>query len=88
MHAHYIDSATARRARTRRVVGAIAPDPALRVMKDDAAGAATAADAAQRKRTRRAADKASSPPALRAVRGGADATEAGADTVQQAESRQ
>jgi len=34
-HAHYIDNATARRARTRRVIGKVAPDPALRVVGDE-----------------------------------------------------
>src|SRR5678815_3353791 len=70
-HAHYIDSATARRARTRRVVGTVAPDPALRVVGDEPTSGATTGRAATRKRARRAADKASSAPVLRAVRGGA-----------------
>jgi hypothetical protein len=42
-HAHYIDGATARRARTRRMVGKVAPDPALRLVGDEPATAATAA---------------------------------------------
>jgi integrase len=33
-HAHYIDGDTARRTRTRRVIGTVAPDPALRVVGD------------------------------------------------------
>jgi integrase len=33
-HAHYIDGATARRARTRRVIGKVAPDPGLRVVDE------------------------------------------------------
>jgi 4-aminobutyrate aminotransferase-like enzyme len=39
-HAHYIDAATARRARTRRVIGKVAPEPALRVVGDEPATAA------------------------------------------------
>ena len=42
-HAHYIDGATARRARTRRVIGKVAPDPALRVVDDESAKAGTRA---------------------------------------------
>lgn len=68
-HAHYIDSATARRARTRRVVGNVAPDPALRVVGDEPAGAAAEGATAPRKRTRRAAVKPSAAPVLRAVAG-------------------
>jgi len=49
-HAHYIDSATARRARTRRVVGTVAPQPALRVVEGEPSIAK-----APRKRTRKAA---------------------------------
>jgi len=72
-HAHYIDGATARRARTRRVIGKVAPDPTLRVVGDEpAAGSATA----RRKRTRRATVNVGSGPALRAVAGSAsDAAE-------------
>jgi integrase len=33
-HAHYIDGATARRVRTRRVVGAVVSEPGLRVVSD------------------------------------------------------
>src|SRR6185503_4141243 len=70
-HAHYIDGATARRARTRRVVGTVAPDPALRVVGEEPASAATAGTAAPRKRTRKASAKQRSTPALRALPGGA-----------------
>jgi hypothetical protein len=70
-HAHYIDGATARRARTRRVVGTVAPDPALRVVGEEPARAATAGATAPRKRTRRATSKAGSAPALRVVESGA-----------------
>lgn len=70
-HAHYIDGATARRARTRRVIGRVAPDPALRVVGDEPASVASAGAMAPRKRTRRASAKASSAPALRALSGGA-----------------
>jgi integrase len=69
-HAHYIDNATARRARTRRVVGKGAPDPALRVVGDEPARAASEGATAPRKRTQRAAIKPTSPPALRAVADG------------------
>jgi integrase len=66
-HAHYIDGATARRARTRRVIGRVAPDPALRVVGDGPApGAATAANA-RRAPTKRATGKAAGDPALRVV---------------------
>ena len=41
-HAHYIDGATARRARPRRVIGKVAPDPALRVVGEEPATAAKA----------------------------------------------
>ena len=68
-HAHYIDSATARRARTRRVVGTVAPDPALRVVGDKPSTAATV----RRKRTRRASVKTGAAPTLHAVAGGAPA---------------
>jgi hypothetical protein len=40
-HAHYIDGATARRARTRSVIGKVAPDPALRVVGATPSTAAT-----------------------------------------------
>lgn len=60
-HAHYIDNATARRARTRRVIGKVAPEPGpLRVVR--AAPATTA-----RKQTRRAATKPSAEPTLHVV---------------------
>jgi len=71
-HAHYIDGATARRARTRRVIGKVAPDPALRVVGDEPAAAASAATKAPRKPARPATRK-TGKPALRVV-GGADAT--------------
>jgi integrase len=73
-HAHYIDGATARRARTRRVLGKVAPDPALRLVGDEPAGAASVGATAPRKRTRRASTKAGSVPALRAVGGSTPAT--------------
>jgi hypothetical protein len=55
-HAHYIDGATARRARTRRVIGKVAPDPVLRVVENtpDAAKAT-------RRRSRRAGQKKQIP---------------------------
>ena len=64
-HAHYIDGATARRARTRRVVGTVAPDPALRVVGDEPANAraAAASTTKPRKRTRRASTKTGAAPA-------------------------
>jgi integrase len=73
-HAHYIDGATARRARTRRVIGKVAPDPALRVVGDEPATAASAATKAPRKPARPATRK-TGKPALRVV-GGTDATAA------------
>lgn len=87
-HAHYIDNATARRARTRRVIGKVAPDPALRVVGDEPASAASAGATAPRKRTRRAAIKPTSEPALRAVAGGAAATAEPAAPVHLVETRQ
>jgi integrase len=65
-HAHYIDGATARRARTRRVIGKVAPDPALRVVGDEPATAATAATKAPRKPARRGSGMPAKP-ALRMV---------------------
>jgi hypothetical protein len=41
-HAHYIDGDTARRTRTRRVIGKVAPDPTLRVVGDEPATGAIA----------------------------------------------
>lgn len=66
-HAHYIDHTTARRARTRRVIGKMAPDPTLRVVGDKPSSAAMA----RRKRTGRASVKADAGPTLHAVVSGA-----------------
>ena len=67
-HAHYIDGATARRVRTRRVIGKVAPDPALRVVGDEPATAATATTTGSpRKPTRRGGRKGAADPALRVV---------------------
>ena len=66
-----IESSIPRGARTRRVVGKVAPDPALRVVSDAPASAATAATSAPRAPTRRARSKVSVQPALRVV--GSDA---------------
>jgi integrase-like protein len=95
-HAHYIDGATARRARTRRVIGKVAPDPTLRVVGEEPSSAAmasattasatTASATAPRKRTRRATSKAGSAPALRAVAGGPAATAESAAPVHLVES--
>jgi len=74
-HAHYIDNATARRVRTRRVIGKVAPDPALRVVGDEPATAATAATRAPRKPARRATGRAGQAP-LHLVPGDASATAA------------
>ncbi len=77
-HAHYIDGATARRARTRRVIGAVAPDARLRVVDEPAMSGP--AIGAPRKRTGRAGGK-TAEPALHVVRGnavGLEATAAGA----------
>jgi hypothetical protein len=60
-HAHYIDGATARRARTRRVVGKVAPASALRAVKDEPAAAITAATRAPRKPARRGSGMAAKP---------------------------
>jgi hypothetical protein len=60
-HAHYIDGATARRARTRRVVGKVAPEPALRVVEDEPATAITAATRPPRKPARRGSGMAAKP---------------------------
>ena len=63
-HAHYIDGATARRARTRRVIGKVAPNPVLRAVEDKQ----TAAKATTpRMRTGRAAKQ--QIPALHVVAG-------------------
>jgi hypothetical protein len=56
------------------VIGKVAPDPALRLVGDEPAGAASVGATAPRKRTRRASAKAGSAPSLRAVSGGAPAT--------------
>jgi integrase len=62
-HAHYIDGATARRARTRRVIGKVAPDPVLRVVEN-------APDAAKATQTRsRRAGQKKQIPALHVVAG-------------------
>jgi integrase len=66
-HAHYIEAATARRARTRRVVGKVAPDPALRVVGDGPAPVAAMATKAPRAPTKRATGKVAGDPALRVV---------------------
>jgi len=63
--------ATARRARTWRVIGKVAPDPALRVVGDAPSPAATTAPRVPTKRTR---SKVSAKPALTVV--GSDATTA------------
>jgi hypothetical protein len=63
--AHYIDGDTARRTRTRRVIGKVAPDPALRVVGDEPATAAIATRA-PRRASRRASGNAADP-ALQAV---------------------
>jgi integrase len=74
-HAHYIDGDTARRARTRRVIGKVAPDLALHVVGDEAATAATAPTRAPRKLARRGSGMAAEP-ALRVV--GSEVASAGA----------
>lgn len=63
-HAHYIDAATARRARTRRVIGKVARDPALRVVGDEPA---TAARRVPLKPARRASPKVAADPSRQAV---------------------
>ncbi len=60
-HAHYIDGATARRARTRRVVGKVAPEPPLRVVEDEPATAINATTRAPRKPARRGSGMAAKP---------------------------
>jgi integrase len=65
-HAHCIDGATARRARTRRVVGKVAPESALRAVEDEPATAITAATRAPRKPARRGSGMAAKP-ALRVI---------------------
>lgn len=67
-HAHYIDGATARRRRTRRVVGKVASEPALRAVEDEPATAITAATRAPRKPARRGSGTAARP-AQQAVAG-------------------
>jgi hypothetical protein len=66
-HAHYIDGATARRVRTRRVVGKVAPQPALRVVSDVPSLAAAIATKARRIRTRRATSTVAGKAALHAI---------------------
>jgi hypothetical protein len=75
-HAHYIDGATARRARTRRVVGKVAPESALRAVKDGPATAITATARAPRKPARRGSGMAAKP-ALQAVAAPAPSTTPG-----------
>ncbi|HEX8114964.1 MAG TPA: site-specific integrase [Kofleriaceae bacterium] len=75
-HAHYIDGATARRARTRRVVGKVAPEAALQAVKDEPATAITAATRAPRKPARRGSGMAAKP-ALQAVAAPAPSTTSG-----------
>jgi hypothetical protein len=58
-HAHYIDGATAWRARTRRVVGKVAPESALRAVQDEPTTAITAT--APRKPARRGSGMAAKP---------------------------
>jgi hypothetical protein len=69
-HAHYIEAATARRARTRRVIGKVAPDPALRRVSDAPSPATTKAP---RVPTKRAPSRVSGDPALRVVDSGTTA---------------
>ncbi|HMG51886.1 MAG TPA: hypothetical protein VK601_00365, partial [Kofleriaceae bacterium] len=64
-HAHYIDGATARRVRTRRVIGKVAPDPALRVVGDEPATATAPASKALRKRAAHDGGNVAPDPALR-----------------------
>jgi integrase len=60
-HAHYIDGATARRARTRRVVGTVAPKAPLRMVEGTVALGAEAAARTKPKPIRRAPRKAADP---------------------------
>lgn len=60
-HAHYIDGATARRARTRRVVGTVAPKGPLRMVEGAVTSGAEAAARTRRKPSQRAARKAPEP---------------------------
>ena len=60
-HAHYIDGVTARRARTRRVVGRVAPEAALRAVQDEPTSAITATARAPRKPARRGSGMAAKP---------------------------
>jgi integrase len=67
-HAHYIDSATARRARTRRVVGTVVPEQTLHVVGAEPSSAGEGGSA-PRKRTRQAGAGDGAAPVLRTVRG-------------------
>ncbi|HEX3476269.1 MAG TPA: site-specific integrase, partial [Kofleriaceae bacterium] len=60
-HAHYIDGATARRARTRRVVGTVAPKAPLRAVEGAASPGPEVASRTQRKAVRRVTRKAADP---------------------------
>lgn len=60
-HAHYIDGATARRARTRRVGGKVAPEAPLRAVQDEPATAITRATRTPRKPIRRGSGMAARP---------------------------
>lgn len=60
-HVHYIDGATARHARMRRVVGKVAPEAALRAVEDEPATAITATARASRKPARRGSGMAAKP---------------------------
>jgi alpha-beta hydrolase superfamily lysophospholipase len=71
-HAHYIDGATARRARTRRVIGKVAPDPALRVVGATPSPAATRATRVPRMPAKRTTRREAPDTAVRVV--GSDAT--------------
>ena len=66
-HAHYIDGATARRARTRRVIGAVAPDPRCAWVAEAPSPAPIAGTRTPRKPIRRASPKATANPALHVV---------------------
>jgi hypothetical protein len=59
--------APARRARTRRVIGKVAPDPALRVIGDGPVTPASVGTRAPRMPTKRAPRKVAADPALRVV---------------------
>jgi hypothetical protein len=78
-HAHYIDGTTARRARTRRVLSAVAPaDPVLRLVGEVPSRAPTTATETPRKPTRRAGSRVGVDSALRAGKGHATSTMAAA----------